>query len=256
MLGKVNYLWYLYLAGVVSGGLHVHSHILVANLGSEFRIVDLGILAAVAPRLKVLETLSHLGLVIELAVVFFALILSSFLPAIEIKTIPKHEKELHHRRIVVLIHHGWAFSQVNCEKFITIQHVFTGFSHPCDIDWHIFEVTAGVICFYFGFIALIVASRGYHVRELVQIVEHWMGARTSWKFVSEKHLDILLKRSHGTKGTSFSLLSSQEKVSSWIKSIINGGRIVSKSILLWSAPSSLHGFHRQSFALYMLYLHM
>ena len=112
-----------------------------------------------------------------------------------------------------------------------------------------------MICFYLRFIALVVASWSHHIGELVQIVVHWMRSG-SLILVSEKQFNILLERCHWALGTSFSLLGPKEEISGWIKSIIDSWRVVAKSILLGTASSSFHGFHRKALALDVFNFHM
>lgn len=96
MLSQINDLGYLYLACIIAGCLHIDGDILITNLRGELGIINLGVFAPIAPSLEMLKALSHLGLVVKLAVELFALILSSLLPAVQVQAVSEHQKELNH----------------------------------------------------------------------------------------------------------------------------------------------------------------
>ena len=105
------------------------------------------------PSLKMFKTLSHFLLIIKLTIKFFTLILCSLLPPIHIKAISEHQKELHHGRIVCLIHLLRCFTHIDSKEFIAVEHILSWFCHCVYVICYVFKSFYWSFRFGFSFIS-------------------------------------------------------------------------------------------------------
>lgn len=145
MLCKIDNFRNLDFTQIVARCFHVHSDVLIANFGCELSIINLSIFTAIAPCLEMFKTFAHPLFVIELAVILLAFILGPFLPSIHVEAISEHQQKLHHYRVVIIVHHARALTQIDGEELITVQHIFARLRHTLDINGNIFEIFGGSV---------------------------------------------------------------------------------------------------------------